>query len=94
MINVKALASQSMAAVTKKFISFRLTLVTPAVYLNYVREQVGSPVILIICQEVTQDPVMSTMQSMSRADGLNKYSGENSHRFDESKRNQRFEVWW
>ena len=34
------------------------------------------------------------MQSILRSDGTDKYSGENSHRFVESKRNQRIEAWW
>ena len=67
--------------------------VTAAFYLDCVREQGGSPVILIT-DPGSENPVMATMQSILRSDGTDEYSGENSHRFVESKRNQRIEAWW
>ena len=67
--------------------------VTTAFCLDCVREQGGSPLILII-DPGSENPVMVTMQSMLRSNGIDEYSGENLHRLLESNRNQRIKAWW
>ena len=60
--------------------------VTAGFYLGCVREQEGCSV-LLVTDPASENPVMASMQGILRSDGNDKYSGENSRRFVESKRN-------
>ena len=62
-------------------------------YLDYVKEAGGCPVILST-DPGSENCVMGAMQATLRSKCVDEYSGEKSHRFVESKRNQRIEAWW
>ena len=62
-------------------------------YLDYVKEVGGCPVILST-DPGSENCVMSAIQVSLRSKCDDEYSGEKSHRFVESKRNQRIEAWW
>eukprot|EP00794_Sanderia_malayensis_P011567 gene11566-12762_t len=62
-------------------------------YLDWVKEAGGCPVILST-DPGSENCVMGAIQVSRRSKCADEFSGEKSHRFVESKRNQRIEAWW
>ena len=67
--------------------------VIAAFYIDCLRELGGCPVILST-DPGSENCMMAAMQIRLRSECTDAYANEKSHRFVESKRNQRIKAWW